>query len=125
MEDDSNTFMTINVTNTKINKKIENNPLKNYIEIKPKYLKFFFGTWIKYISKNTNEYNSGGNLIELNYEYKSAYLRSLGGNSNIIRLYPLDSYIYYVKNDTENYRAYVNIMNEYEKIKIIKNKMNL
>lgn len=117
---DENTFLTINV-GKKI-KNIENNPLKNYKELKYKYLKFFYGTWVKYINKETKEYNSGGILLEINYQYKSIYLRNLQGNSNVTRLYPIESFIYYVKEDTEFYRSYINIRQEYEKIDILKKK---
>ncbi len=115
---EENTFLTINLG--KSVKNIENNPLKNYREIKYKYLKYFFGTWIKYINKETKDYNSGGNLIELNYQYKTVYLRNMQGD--ISRLYPIEKFIYYVKEDTENYRAYITIKQEYEKIEILKKK---
>ena len=117
-------YMTINVS-PKICKEIEKNPLKDYSEIKPKYLKFFFGNWVKYISKETKEYFSGGILTELNYQYKSVFLRTLTKEqtvNNTLRLYPIEKYRFYVKNDSEHYRAYINICNEYERIKILKEK---
>lgn len=121
-QEEESVFVSINLgKNAALSKKITESPLKNYIEIKPKYLKFFYGNWVKYISKKTKEYNSGGFLTEINYLYKTIYLRNnvnseKGNNTN--RIYPLEDYIYFVKNDTEHYRAYLNIKQEYDKIKL-------
>ncbi len=114
---DDNIFMTVNVS-SKICKKIDKDPLKDYTEIKPKYLKFFFGCWVKYINKQTKEYFSGGILTELNYQYKSVYLRQLSKDQQapVIKLSPIENYKYFVRNDSENYRAYVNIVSEYQYI---------
>lgn len=120
---DDNIFMTVNVSQ-KVCKKIENDPLKDYIEIKPKYLKFFFGCWVKYINKKTKEYFSGGILTELNYQYNSIYLRQLAKEGLVIKLTPIESYKFYVRNDSENYRAYCNILSEYQYIKEKMKKIN-
>jgi hypothetical protein len=108
-------------------KNIKSIPEKNYInllsgysEIKLKYVKLFFGCWIKYTNKRTKEYYSGGVLTELNYKYNSAYLRTLqrsdtdGGN--VVKVTPITEYIFYGKTDSEHYRAYLNIVDEYSKI---------
>lgn len=117
--EDQNVYMTINLMNKNCKQLNERDPLKDYSEINAKYLKFFFGTWVKYIEKETKEYNTGGILTEINYQFRTIYLRTLSqGPMNVIKLYPLEKYKYYVKNTTENYRAYTNIKNEYEKIKL-------
>jgi hypothetical protein len=120
---DDSVFMTLNI-NTKTTKKIEKDPFKDYQEIKVKYLKFFFGCWVKYINKETKEYFSGGILTELNYQYKSVFLRPLRNEKderNVIKIHPVEKYKFYVKNDTENFRAYMNILKEYDKIRQILN----
>jgi hypothetical protein len=114
---EENVYATINLGNNRnLNKKIIESPLKDYMEIKPKYLKFFFGNWVKVINKTSKEYNSGGFLTELNYLYKTVYLRN-GMQSSVQRFYPIENFIYYVKKDTEHYRAYLNIKMEYDKLK--------
>ena len=120
MEDNS---IVINLGKKSNGKILNDNPLKDYIEIKAKYLNLFFGNWIKIINKTTKEYNSGGILTELNVFYKSAYFRNLNGYENVLRLYPIDNFHYFVKKDSEHYRAYLNIISEYEKIKHMKQKI--
>lgn len=118
-------FITVNLNN-KIPKIIEEkDPLKMYKKIENKYLKFFYGTWVKYINKTTKEYCSGGILTEMNFTYNTIFLRTLkpANNSNTIRVYPYTDYIFYVKYDTENYRAYEYIYKELNYIKHEKQKL--
>ena len=100
------------------------NLLNGYSEIHPRYLKFFFGCWIKYTNKKSKEYFSGGILTELNYKYGTVFLRTMNAPpNNTTRLNPYSNYIYYAKTDSEHYRSYLNIKLEYSKLAHAKKKI--
>lgn len=91
--------------------------LQDYVEIAPEHLKFLYGCWIKFVSKDPVQIvNSGGFLSEVSYPGNHAFLR-VPQNKEIIRA-KLSEQVFYCKTDTENYRALQELLLEKSKFKI-------
>lgn len=88
--------------------------LDGQIEVKTGCLKYFHGSWIKCIHKITKEYNPGGFLTKI--EYNTLFLRRIQ-TSELLELNSLD-YIFFVKQDNEQYIAMQQIELEKEKNKL-------
>lgn len=88
--------------------------LDGQIEVKTGCLKYFHGSWIKCIHKITKEYNPGGFLTKI--EYNTVSLRRIQ-TSELLELNILD-YIFFVKQDNEQYIAMQQIELEKEKNKL-------
>lgn len=85
--------------------------LDGQIEIKTDCLKYFHGSWIKCIHKITKEYNPGGFLTKI--ESSTVFLRRIQ-SADLLELNSLD-YIFFVKQDNEQYIAMQKIELEKEK----------
>jgi hypothetical protein len=85
--------------------------LDGQIEVKTDCLKYFHGSWIKCIHKVTKEYNPGGFLTKI--EYNAVFLRRIH-SADLLELNSLD-YIFFVKQDNEQYIAMQKIELEKEK----------
>lgn len=88
--------------------------LDGQIEVKTECLKYFHGSWIKCIHKITKEYNPGGFLTKI--EYSSIFLRRIQ-TAELLELNSLD-YVFFVKQDNEQYIAMQQIELEKEKNKL-------
>ncbi len=91
--------------------------LDGQIEVKNECLKYFHGSWIKCIHKITKEYNPGGFLTKI--EYNSVFLRRIQ-TADLLELNTKD-YIFFVKQDNEQYIAMQQIEIEKEKNKLDSN----
>lgn len=88
--------------------------LDGQIEVKTDCLKYFHGSWIKCIHKVTKEYNPGGFLTKI--DYNTVFLRRIQ-SADLLELNSLD-YIFFVKQDNEQYIAMQKIELEKEKNKL-------
>ncbi len=109
--------VTINIPTARKNKTSKkSSPIKldGQIELKTECLKYFHGSWIKCIHKITKEYNPGGFLTKI--DYNSVFLRKIQ-TTDLLEL-NIQDYIFFVKQDNEQYIAMQQIEIEKEKNKL-------
>lgn len=100
----SNDAITIQVAQPKV-KKPAGVSLEGYVEVIPKWLKLFQGTWVKYSHQGVP--NSGGNLVSISGTPEMANLRSVRG---VVSHVPFKDTIFYVKHDSPLYSAYTEVL---------------
>jgi hypothetical protein len=90
--------------------------LEDQVEIKPKYIKYFYGCWVKCVSVNTRNYKSGGTLVNVDNHNKTVSLRPINSSTGENTIVSIKSNTFYVKKDTEQYKGMQNILIETEKL---------
>lgn len=95
----------------KITTKAKNINLDEYIEISSKYIKFFKKCWVKYTDKSSLITYQGGFLIENIGD--EIVLRNI--KQEIFELH-IEDYIFYCKDDTEQYQAVKELVIEKQKL---------
>ena len=117
--------ITINIPlkkNKKFSKTNQKIILQGYIELKNNCLKYFYGTWIKCINKQTRDCHSGGFLTKIDSS-NIVYLRSL--QSSDLLEFNSRSYIFFAKENSEQYQAMQKIEIEKDKIRIENNNLQI
>lgn len=103
----------VNLSSVIVKKNQKHASLQDYIEIPFKYLYFFKNTWIKYTDKQEMITYSGGNLTSISDD--SVILRNIKGD-----VFELNKefYIFYCRENAEQYKALKEILIEREKLEI-------
>ena len=98
-------------TKDKTTVKAKNINLDEYIEISSKYIKFFKKCWVKYTDKSSLITYQGGFLIE--HAGDEIVLRNIRQEIFELRV---EDYIFYCKDDTEQYQAVKELIIEKQKL---------
>jgi hypothetical protein len=105
---------------SKSNKKISNT--ENYIEVKPKYLKYLYGTWVKFYNKISMVHSPGGFITKIDQLKNYVYLRNVQGE--ILEI-SIKENKWLCKNDTESYYVLQEIIRDIEEINLTKKNNSL
>lgn len=86
--------------------------MAGYVEIIPKWLKLFQGTWVKYSRDSVP--NSGGNLVGIEdvNGYEIVNLRSVRG---VVSHVPMEGTIFFVNHASPHYSAYQEVLKAFVK----------
>jgi hypothetical protein len=91
----------------------------DYVEIVPKYIKVFKGTWIKYTDKPSGKSYPGGFLIDI--DEGKAFLRNIKQQVAQVRI---NTSLFYCNRELEVYKAVQELIMEWEKLDIERIKLN-
>lgn len=94
---------------------------EDYVEVIPRYIGLFKGSWLKYTNKETGKSYPGGFLIDFDAVSHKAVLRNI--QQQISELSVKDN-LFYCKNDLDIYKAVQDLAREWEKLDIERAKLN-